>query len=65
MNFIGLIFIMLVKGNAQDVPNDKETNRGEWEDEKYSGGGGGGGYATEKKNRGGRKTKNKGAGVCH
>ena len=54
MNFIGLIFIMLVKGNAQDVPNDKETNRG-------GGGGGGlglgrqkyrgGGVATEKKNR--------------
>ena len=24
MNFIGLIFIMFVKGNAQDVPNDKD-----------------------------------------
>ena len=38
MNFIGLIFKMLVKGNAQDVPNDKETVA---DTERNLGGGGG------------------------
>ena len=63
MNFIGLIFVMLVEGNAQDVPNDKETNRG-WRigvgRRKIQGGG----YAI-KKNRGGGgvgRRKNTGGG---